>query len=232
MKVLLVDDHTLVRRGLAHVVRDSFPDAEIVEAADADEATAELQASTFDLALLDVRLPGKDGLELLHDIKAAYADLPVIMLSTYDHARYARRALGDGAAGYMLKDSSPADLAQAITVAMSGGGNVMSSRVIQNLFDEQSQDEAVSAAHTDENQSELTRREIDILELLISGGSNRDIAGHLDLSEKTVKAHLASVYRKLGVANRTQAAMTAVAMGLGANAPQVERHGEAAGTAT
>ena len=214
MRVLIVDDHTLVRRGLAHVVRDCFEGADVVEASDADEAMTMLEGPVFDVALLDVRLPGKDGLELLHEIKELHADLPVIMLSTYDHARYARRALGEGAAGYMLKDSSPADLAQAISVALSGGGNVLSSKVIQNLFDEQEQEEHPVGRGEDPDAA-LTRREIDILQLLVTGNSNRDIAGELTLSEKTVKAHLASVFRKLGVANRTQAAMAAVAMGLG-----------------
>lgn len=214
MNVLIVDDHTLVRRGLAHVVQDCFEGAEVVEAADADAAMEALDAGTFDVALLDVRLPGKDGLELLHDIRERFETLPVIMLSTYDHARYARRALSEGAAGYMLKDSSPADLAQAISVALSGGGNVLSSKVIQNLFDEQEQDQQMTGRGEDAD-AQLTRREIDILRLLVSGNSNKDIAAELSLSEKTVKAHLASVFRKLGVANRTQAAMAAVSMGLG-----------------
>jgi DNA-binding NarL/FixJ family response regulator len=139
----------------------------------------------------------------------------VIMLTTFDHANYVRRALAEGAAGYLLKDATPDDLEQAIKVAMSGGGNVLSPRVIQNLF------ESMDDGTTDDTQphrrpaSALTQRETDILGLLSEGRSNRDISRALYLSEKTVKAHLAAIFRKLGVSNRTQAAMAAVAMGIG-----------------
>jgi DNA-binding NarL/FixJ family response regulator len=133
------------------------------------------------------------------------------MLSTYENAPYVRRALADGAAGYLLKDATPEDLAQAIKVAMSGSGNVLSPRVIQNLFE----DQEASGTNGRRNEYSLTQRENDILALLSEGRSNREIAQHLYLSEKTVKAHLAAIFRKLGVTNRTQAAMVAVQMGVG-----------------
>ncbi len=217
MRLLLVDDHALVRRGLAHVVRECFEDAEVIEADGAAEALEELRGRPVDVALLDVRLSEDDqagGLELLHEIKAGWPDTPVIMLTTYDHARYARRALSEGAAGYMLKDSAPADLAQAIRVALSGGGNVLSSRIIQNLFESDGKD-ADAGEPSPPTQVNLTPRETDILELVVEGKSNRDVAAALFLSEKTVKAHLAAIFRKMGVSNRTQAAMAAVAMGIG-----------------
>jgi len=135
VKILIVDDHALVRRGMSHVVRESFPDAEIVEAATAAEALDAMTAVPTDIALVDVRMPDADGLELLHEMKARWPDVPVIMLTSFDHAQYVRRALAEGAAGYMLKDATPEDLEQAIKVALSGGGNVLSPRVIQNLFE-------------------------------------------------------------------------------------------------
>ena len=215
MNILIVDDHALVRRGIGHVVRDSFRDAEVVEAGSTVEALEAMTSSSMDVALVDVRMPDSDGLELLHEIKARWPDVPVIMLTSFDHAHYVRRALAEGAAGYMLKDATPEDLEQAIKVAMSGGGNVLSPKVIQNLFD------AMDGATSDNGEgprrptSALTQRETDILSLLAEGRSNRDISRALYLSEKTVKAHLAAVFRKLGVSNRTQAAMAAVAMGIG-----------------
>src|SRR5919106_5424239 len=138
MKILIVDDHALVRRGMTYVVREGFPDAEVSEAESA-VAALELLRSTgpVDLALVDVRMPDLDGLELLRAVKADKPELPVIMLSTYDNAPYVKRALADGAAGYLLKDATPEDLSQAINVAMSGSGNVLSPRVIQNLFEDQ-----------------------------------------------------------------------------------------------
>ena len=213
MKVLIVDDHALVRRGMSYVVRECFPDADVEEAATANEAIALMDKKGIDIALVDVRMPDLDGLELLRAIKAEWADLPVIMLSTYENAPYVKRALADGASGYLLKDATPEDLSQAINVAMSGSGNVLSPRVIQNLFDEQQGHGTSDGGRR--NEYSLTARENDILAQLAEGRSNREIAQSLFLSEKTVKAHLAAIFRKLGVTNRTQAAMMAVQMGVG-----------------
>ncbi len=215
MKILIVDDHALVRRGMQYVVKEGFPDAEVVEAESATTALELLKKGAKpDLALVDVRMPDLDGLELLRAIKVEWPEMPVIMLSTYENAPYVRRALADGAAGYLLKDATPEDLAQAINVAMSGSGNVLSPRVIQNLFEDQEQGGPGSGPGR-RNEYSLTQREHDILALLSEGRANRDIAQQLFLSEKTVKAHLAAIFRKLGVTNRTQAAMMAVQMGVG-----------------
>lgn len=218
MRILIVDDHALVRRGMGHVVRECFPDAEVVESGNAAEALHVMGSAEVDVALVDVRMPDADGLELLHDMKQSWPDVPVIMLTSFDHAHYVRRALAEGAAGYMLKDATPEDLEQAIQVALSGGGNVLSPKVVQNLFEsmEGGADDAESSLRPS---SALTQRETDILALLAEGKSNRDISRALFLSEKTVKAHLAAIFRKLGVANRTQAAMAAVSMGIGPGLP-------------
>ncbi|MFL5797208.1 MAG: response regulator [Actinomycetota bacterium] len=222
MKVLIVDDHTLVRHGIALLVQECFSDAEVREAASADDAIDQLKEETFDIALLDVRMPNRDGLELLREMKSTWPETPVLMLTTFDHATYVKQALAHGANGYMLKDSSPEDLDQAMRVAMSGGGNVLSARAIRSLFEGN-----VASEQDKERQirpESLTKRETDILALLAEGKSNREIARSLFLSEKTVKAHLAAVFRKLGVTNRTQAAMAAVGMGMGPGArpPMVE----------
>lgn len=213
MRILVVDDHALVRRGMSYVVKEGFPDADVVEAESATVALELLHGGAdIDIALVDVRMPDLDGLELLRAIKAEWAGVPVIMLSTYENAPYVKRALSDGAAGYLLKDATPEDLSQAINVALSGSGNVLSPRVIQNLFDDQLNGGVDGGRR---NEYSLTQRENDILAQLAEGRSNREIAQSLFLSEKTVKAHLAAVFRKLGVTNRTQAAMMAVQMGVG-----------------
>ena len=204
---------------MSHVVRESFPKAEILEAGTAAEALEVMSSTEVSIALVDVRMPHADGLDLLHEMKERWPDVPVIMLTSFDHAQYVRRALAEGAAGYMLKDATPEDLEQAIKVAMSGGGNVLSPKVIANLFE--SIDSAPSGDFGDgvhRPTSALTQRETDILSLLAEGKSNRDISRSLYLSEKTVKAHLAAIFRKLGVSNRTQAAMAAVVMGIGPTA--------------
>jgi DNA-binding NarL/FixJ family response regulator len=217
MRILIVDDHALVRRGMAYVVKDGFPDADVVEAEGASAALDVMREKAADLALVDVRMPDLDGLELLRAMKLEWPGVPVIMLSTYENAPYVKRALSDGAAGYLLKDATPEDLGQAINVAISGGGNVLSPRVIQNLFEDVESSGSQTNGHPKSRRTEynLTQREHDILALLSEGRSNRSIAQNLYLSEKTVKAHLAAIFRKLGVTNRTQAAMMAVQLGVG-----------------
>jgi DNA-binding NarL/FixJ family response regulator len=230
VKILIVDDHALVRRGMGHVVRESFPEAQVIEAGNSVDALAAMEAGV-EVALVDVRMPDADGLELLHEMKERWNDVPVIMLTSFDHAQYVRRALAEGAAGYMLKDATPEDLEQAIKVALSGGGNVLSPKVIQNLFE--SVEAATSPANgeaTHRPTGSLTQRETDILALLAEGKSNRDISRALFLSEKTVKAHLAAIFRKLNVTNRTQAAMAAVSMGIGPGLQAVEFAARAGGS--
>lgn len=214
MKLLLVDDHTLVRRGLTHLLQTCIEGVEITEAGSADDAVEILSAAKHEVALVDIRLPGRTGLELLQEIRATWPDLPVIILSSYDNGEYVKAALAEGASGYLLKDTTPEDLVQAIQVALSGSGNVLSPRAVRNLFEESSQ-EKDRRSEGPVHDAGLTRRETDVLQLLAGGSSNREISRQLYLSEKTVKAHLAAVFRKLGVTNRTQAAMMAVAMGMG-----------------
>src|SRR2546430_1405913 len=224
MKILLVDDHTLVRNGLVQLIKICVEGSEVTEAGSAEEAAQILAKEPHDVALVDIRLPGQSGLELLQEVRRAWPKLPVIMLTNYDHPEYVKSAMAAGAAGYLLKDSTPADLSQAITVAMTGAGNVMSARAISNLFDENRPQELAGspdAGYRPASEARLTRRETEILELLAAGHSNREISKRLFLSEKTVKAHLATVFRKLGVNNRTQAAMMAVSMGLGPIMPPV-----------
>jgi DNA-binding NarL/FixJ family response regulator len=199
-----------------YVVKEGFPEADVVEADGAAAALEAMRDKPADLALVDVRMPDLDGLELLRELKAGWGDVPVIMLSTYENAPYVKRALADGAAGYLLKDATPEDLSQAINVALSGGGNVLSPRVIQNLFEDVESGASQNGHAGRRSEYNLTQRENDILALLSEGRSNRQIAQALFLSEKTVKAHLAAIFRKLGVTNRTQAAMVAVQqMGVG-----------------
>jgi DNA-binding NarL/FixJ family response regulator len=221
MKVLLVDDHTLVRKGLVQVLHTCVEDADVTEAGTADEAIEILKLTPHDVALVDIRMPGRDGIELLREVRATWPSLPVIILTSYDNGEYVKTALTEGAAGYLLKDASPDDLAQAIMVALSGSGNVLSPRAVRNLFEG-----SVAAAQGETHEpgladAGLTRREADVLQLLAGGASNREISRQLFLSEKTVKAHLAAVFRKLGVSNRTQAAMAAVAMGMGSPVPTI-----------
>jgi DNA-binding NarL/FixJ family response regulator len=139
------------------------------------------------------------------------------MLSTHENAPYVKRALSDGAAGYLLKDATAEDLHRAIDSAISGGGDLLSPRAIQTLFEDLVSSSRSPAGIADSSPLagyHLTQREHEILALLAEGRSNRSIATNLFVSEETVKAHVGSIFRKLGVANRTQAAMMAVELGV------------------
>jgi DNA-binding NarL/FixJ family response regulator len=207
MRILIVDEHAIVRRGMTYLVKEGFPDADVVEAKGASAALDVMRIEAPDLVLVDVRMPDLDGLKLLRAMKLEWPDVPVILLSTYENPRYVKRALSEGAAGYLLKDATPEELEQAIDVAISGDGRSVSPNLIWTVFEDETKSGV--ADH------QLTRRERDILALLSEGRSNRSIAQHLYLSDKTVKAHLGEIFRKLGVTNRTQAAMMARQLGLG-----------------
>ncbi|HJP64971.1 MAG TPA: response regulator transcription factor [Actinomycetota bacterium] len=230
MKVLLVDDDTLVRKGLAQLLITCVEGAEVTEASDTTDALEVLEHNGHDVVVADIRLPGRDGLELLKEIRTSHPSLPVIMLTGYDDPDYVKSALAQGAAGYLLKDSTPEDLTQAIRVAMTGSGNVLSPRAVRNLFDRSSRPDHFGHTPSERGDPGLTRREIDILRYLSQGYSNREISKALFLSEKTVKAHLAAVFRKLGVSNRTKAAMAAVAMGI--TGPENDESGPTNGHST
>src|SRR2546428_7466273 len=174
MKVLLVDDHTLVRKGLIQVLQSCVDGAQVTEAGSADEAMEILQRTPHDVALVDIRMPGRDGIQLLKEIRAAWPALPVIIVTSYDNGEYVKTALTEGAAGYLLKDAPPEDLAQAILVALSGSGNVLSPRAARNLFEGSASDQRESR-ETSLPDVGLTRRGSDVLQLL-SGGAHSPLS--------------------------------------------------------
>ena len=132
LKVLLVAEETLVRRALARVVDSCVGGAEVTEAGGTAEAVDILRRTPHDVALADVGRPPREGIQLLQEIRSTWPDLPVILLSAYDDGESVRAALAAGASGYVLKDAAPEDLAQAVRVAQSGSGNMLSSRAARN----------------------------------------------------------------------------------------------------
>jgi two-component system nitrate/nitrite response regulator NarL len=218
MRIVIVDDHVLMRRGMTYIVERGIPGVQVVEAESASAALAAMRQEAADLALIDVRLPDLDGLELLQAMKREWPHVPVIMLSTHENAPYVNPALSDGAAAYLLKHATPEDLHRAIDAAIAGGGDLLSPRAIQTLFEDvlsSSRSPAEIAGASPLAGYHLTQREYEILALLAEGRSNRLIAKNLFVSETTVKAHVGSILRKLGVTNRTQAAMMAMQLGVG-----------------
>jgi DNA-binding NarL/FixJ family response regulator len=203
LTILLVDDHELMRSGLRMLV-ESCLGHDVVEASSAEEALERVREQPPDVIFLDVRMPRRDGLWALERLREESPATPVLMLSTYDDGEYIHAALKQGAAGYVLKEASVKQVAEAIATAVEGRGVYLHPVAAQRLLDDR---------RTTLVAERLTERERDVLALLVDGATNEEIASRLFVTEKTVKTHLSSVFRKLGVANRTQAAMKALKEG-------------------
>ena len=212
MKIIIADDHPLVRDSLRVVVQDLLPEAGIDEAAAAADVLSRLEADPdVEILLLDLIMPGANGFDLLERVCAEYPELKVVVLSASESPADIRKALDVGASGFVPKSSAPAVIISAIRLVIDGGVYVP-----QELL------KAVPggipqrplAARGDSGQASITPRQKDVLRLLATGKSNKEIARDLDLSEHTVKIHVASLLRALGVSNRTQAAVAARQQGL------------------
>ncbi|MFL6183041.1 MAG: response regulator [Actinomycetes bacterium] len=201
IRVFLLDDHELVRRGL-HDLLSLEDDLEVVgEAATAAEALARIPAVRPDVAVLDVRLPDGNGVEVCRDIRSALPDVHCLMLTSYADDEAMVDALLAGAAGYVLKDIRGADLVGAVRRVASG----------QSLLDPKATERVLrrlrgSEPHDDERLALLTGQERRILDLIGEGMTNRQIGDRLNLAEKTVKNYVSSLLAKLGMERRTQAA--------------------------
>lgn len=194
MKILVVDDHPVYRDGLTALLPQLFAGAKVVQAADAHGAFDELQrAPDCDLVLLDLSIPGLGGLQALQQLRSRHPAVPVVMISATDDAASVRACIDAGASGYIPKSARREILAAALAVVADGG--VYLPPVLRIA--------AAASAKV------LTAREREVLDGVCAGESNKLIARRLGISEATVRAHLGSVFRALGVANRTQAALAA-----------------------
>lgn len=201
IRVLLVDDHPVVRQGLRALLSTHEGIEVVGEADDGEAAVAAADRLSPDVVLMDVVMPGLDGVEALRRIGERRPQTRVVMLTSYADERRAMEAVDAGASGFLLKDASPRDVAAAIRAAHRGEA-VLHSAVAAKLLAERRRP---PAAHAD-----LTARELDVLRLIARGLQNKQIAAELHVSEKTVKTHVSAILRKLGVTDRTQAAMYAV----------------------
>lgn len=200
LTVLVVDDHPVVRAGVVALLAPE-PDLEVVgEVADAESALALIEARQPDLVLMDLRLPGRSGAEATAEIRARWPRVKVLVLTTFDGDEDVFRALKAGAHGYLLKDASRSELLGALR-AVAAGQRRISPRAAERL-----------AQRFDA--SELTARETEVLEGIVGGKANKEIAAALGITEGTVKTHVASILGKLGVSARTEAAVVAIRRGL------------------
>ncbi len=211
MKLLVVDDHPIVREGLAAFLEQLGPDTAVLQAADASQALALVaDHADLDIVILDLALPGLDGLSAIAEFARARPELPVIVLSGSEDAQQARAALARGALGYVPKSASRHTLLSAIRLVLSG------EIYVPPLVLGYSEAPKLPARpdRTNSDQPRLTDRQIDVLRRLSEGQPNKMIARDLDLSEKTVKAHVTAIFRALNVVNRTQAAAAGRVAGL------------------
>jgi DNA-binding NarL/FixJ family response regulator len=212
--VLIVDDQTLVRAGF-RLILEIEPDIHVVgEAADGSEALAQVAASKPDVVLMDVRMPGVDGITATRQLAAAGPGGPrVVMLTTFDMDEYVYEALQAGASGFLLKDVQPELLVAGIR-AVHSGQSLLSPTVTQRMIESFLQRPRVVDARARALLSTLTAREQDTLRLLAKGLTNAEIAAALFVSETTVKSHVGRVLMKLGLRDRVQAVIYAYETGV------------------
>jgi DNA-binding NarL/FixJ family response regulator len=218
VRVLVVDDQQLIREGIASLLSIQPGIAVVGMASDGGEAAEKAAALVPDVILMDVRMPGVDGAQATRRIRQELPGCKVVMLTTFDDEEYVVQALQAGAAGYLLKDLPARELADAVRLAHSGiaqfdshaAGHLVSALARRPT----SAADGANGTNPGKAGQSLTEREIDVLRLIARGATNREIAAHLFLSEGTVKNHISRILTRVGLRDRTQAAIYARDRGL------------------
>ena len=215
-RVVIADDHELARSGLRAMLTGQRGLELVGEAANGREALVLCCRLQPDLALIDVRMPGQDGLATCRAIKEQCPATSVILVTMHENPEYLLEALKAGAAGYVLKDISQYELLTAVRRVLHGESildKALAARLLQRFANEMSYQEELPSGR-------LSPREREVLQLLIQGQTNREIAGNLTLSVSTVKIHVVHILAKLGASDRTQAAVRAIELGLVHSTPR------------
>jgi len=207
IRLIIADDHTLVRKGLKQLILES-PDISVVdEAKDGREVIKKLETSQYDMVLMDISLPGRSGLDVLKQIKEFKPDLPVLMLSMHPEEQYAVRSIRAGASGYLTKESAPAELLSAIHKVAAGGKYITSTLAEKLAVEIERKTDAVL-------HETLSDREYQILCMMASGKTVKEVAEILSLSVKTISTHRAHILQKMGMKNNAQLTHYAIKHGL------------------
>lgn len=204
-RVLLVDDHEVVRKGIRAILDDRFAGLTVAEANNGDEALAQL-AAPFDAVILDLSMPGRSGIDLLTEIKHRHPRLPVLVLSLYGEAQFAVRALRAGAAGYLTKSAAPEQLITAFERVVRGGRYITES-VAERLA-------AAAGGEVGAPHDRLSHREFEVMRGIASGESVGEIAERMHLSVKTVSTYRARLLEKMGMQTNSELTRYAIQNGL------------------
>ena len=217
IRVVVVDDQTLVRHGIRSLLALAHGIEVVGEAADGVEAIEAIARLRPDVALLDVRMPRMDGLAVLQTLRERGDDTAALMLTTFDDDESLLRALRLGASGHLLKDTSLERLADAIRTVADGRTMVrpaLTERIVHSLASAPDEAHGDAAAQPPMPVERPTERELEILRLMVAGWTNKRIAQGLDLAEGTVKNHVSAILAKLGVRDRTRAVLRAIEEGI------------------
>lgn len=209
MRFLLVDDHALVRAGVAQLLASHF-EAEITEAASFREGLTQFERSSYELAILDVSLPGRGGLELLSALKERQPKLPVLMLSMHSEEQFAVRAIRGGASGYLTKSAAPAEVIAAVEKLLSGGRYLTATLAEHLAAALQGQVGAEGSGV-----QKLSDRELEVLRLLAAGKNGKEVADELSISFKTVSTYRTRILAKLNLRTTAELLSYAVRLELG-----------------
>jgi NarL family two-component system response regulator LiaR len=204
IRVVIADDHSLVRQGLRRYLEMAEGIEVVGEASTGGEAVDLVERERPDIALMDIRMPQMDGLEAARTISARHPETGIVMLTAYDDRHFVVEAVRAGARGYVLKARDAEHLTQTVRL-VAGGNMVIDPQLVVVLADELN-----VAKHRERTAQSLTEREVEILQLLAFGHTNRDIAEKLFISPDTVKTHLEHIYQKLGATDRTAAVAEAL----------------------
>jgi two-component system invasion response regulator UvrY len=196
MRILIVDDHSMVREGLKRILLDEFRDAVFGEAANATEALAQIWKKPWELVLLDVSMHGRSGLDVLKEIRASASRVPVLVLSAHPEEQYAVRVLKAGAAGYLTKESASQELCRAVRKVSSGGKYITPTLAEQLAAEVQSSDRPAHEA--------LSNREYQVMLLIAAGKAPKEIGDELSLSVKTVGTYRTRILEKLKFKNNAE----------------------------